>query len=83
MEDDDSWPDPDAELDEDLVSLHQAAPHLFDGLTALQRSVLAARFGVGGPPRSPEEMRASTGLTADELRAAFGSALSQLRQRLS
>jgi DNA-directed RNA polymerase sigma subunit (sigma70/sigma32) len=90
---DEGWPyvdgggdvaDPGGEPDWDLLSLHASAPHLFDCLDPLERTVLTARFGLGdGEPRSMKDLRRQTGLDNDRLRAAFGSGIAKLRDELS
>lgn len=84
---DDGWPypdpppgthDPDVEIDEDLVALR--ASRLLAGLEPLERTVLAAHFGLDGTPaRSLRELHADLGLPKAELRAALGSGLAKLR----
>ena len=75
--------DLDADIDLDALSLHAPPPHLFDGLTELERSVLGARFGLGGQPvRSMKELHADLGLTRHDLRDALESALDKLRDQL-
>jgi DNA-directed RNA polymerase sigma subunit (sigma70/sigma32) len=95
---DEGWPYPDsdagvdlldepadfgADLDDDAVSLHALAPHLLDGLDPLERSVLAARFGLDGrPPRSMRQIQHSLGLPRADLRHALGDGLVKLRHRV-
>lgn len=75
-------PDLDADVDDDVVSLHVTGEHLFDGLDQLERTVLAARFGLdGGPARSMRELQQQTGLPRDLLRNAYGDGLAKLRTR--
>lgn len=75
-------PDPSGEIDLDAVSLH-AQPHLLDDLTSLERTVLAARFGMGGTPvRSMKELHADLGMTRHQVRDVLETALSKLRRRL-
>lgn len=75
--------DLDADIDLDALSLHAPPPHLFDGLTALERTVLGARFGLGGQPvRSMKELHTELGITRHELRDALETALEKLREQL-
>lgn len=75
--------DLDAEPDEDLLSLHGLGPHLLDGLSALQRAVVAGRYGLDGrPARSMRELQAELGLNRGELRLLLGDALAVVSQRL-
>lgn len=93
---DTGWPTPDLEEDEpldvidltaepdlDALALHAPPPHLFDSLTPTERTVLAARFGLGQPIRSMKELHADLDLTRQELREALASALAKLRDQLS
>ena len=76
--------DLDAELDLDALSLHAPPPHLFDALTSTERTVLGARFGLGGQPvRSMKELHAELGLSRHDLRDALASALAKLRDQLA
>lgn len=76
--------DPDSDTDDDLISLHAAAPHLFDGLSALERRVITARFGLdGGAPRTMREIQRQLGLPRADLRTALGDGLAKLRVRVS
>lgn len=75
--------DVDAETDDDLVSLHAAAPHLFDDLRPVERQVIAARFGLDdGRPRTMREIQQELGLPRADLRLALGDGLSKLRHRV-
>lgn len=81
---DDRTVDPDAELDDDIVSLHAAEAHLFDDLTRMEREVVQARFGLGGAPtRTLRELAHDLGVSHEELRSAYGSALDKLRVHLT
>ena len=76
--------DPDAAVDDDLVALHATGSHLFDGLDQLERTVLAARFGLdGGPARTMRELQHQTGLPRALLRHAYGDGLAKVRTRLA
>ena len=76
--------DLDAELDLDALSLHAPPPHLFDGLTETERTVLGARFGLGGQRvRTMKELHAELELSRHELREALASALAKLRDQLT
>ncbi len=95
---DEGWPYPDvdadvdvleepvdveAESDLDLLSLHAAAPHLFDGLDPLERQVVVARYGFDGrPPRTMRAIQHDLGVPRDELRVALGGGLRKLRARV-
>lgn len=75
--------DLDAEPDLDALSLHAPPPHLFDRLTTLERTVLGARFGLGGQPvRTMKELHIEFGVTRHELRDALEAALDKLRDQL-
>ena len=88
---DDGWPyadtvddlaELDGEPDEDLLSL-LTSHHLLDGLNETERSIVAARFGLGGRPISTmKELQATTGMPRDALRSALGSGLEKLRVNL-
>ncbi len=76
--------DPDGEIDFDAVCLHAAEPHVFDALTPTERTVLAARFGLGGAPvRTMKELHRDLGLTRHEVRDRLESALAKVRARLA
>ncbi len=90
---DDGWPygddadagpaDLDADLDDDLVSLHALASHLLDGLDPLERQVLTARFGLDGlPVRTMKELGHDLGVARSDLRLALGGGLAKLRTHL-
>jgi DNA-directed RNA polymerase sigma subunit (sigma70/sigma32) len=75
--------DLDAGTDDDLVSLHAAAGHLFDGLSPLERWVVTARLGLDGrSPRTMREIQQHLGLPRADLREALGDGLSKLRARV-
>jgi DNA-directed RNA polymerase sigma subunit (sigma70/sigma32) len=92
---DEGWPYPDTDADlfeieeevdvsagtdDDLVSLHAAASHLFDRLSPLERAVITARYGLdGGEPRSAREIQRELGIPRAELRVALGGGLATLR----
>jgi DNA-directed RNA polymerase sigma subunit (sigma70/sigma32) len=92
---DEGWPYPDidadadeledeidvsADADDDLVSLHAAAAHLFDRLRPVERAVVAARYGLDGRgPRTVREIQHELGLPRAELRIALGDGLAKLR----
>lgn len=76
--------DPQAEVDVDLLSLNAGSPHLLDGLSDVERQVIAAHYGLGGRRAcSMKELHAETGLSRAELRDALGSGLGKLRDQLS
>jgi DNA-directed RNA polymerase sigma subunit (sigma70/sigma32) len=76
--------DLDAELDLDALALHAPPPHLFDALTPTERTVLGARFGLGGQPvRTMKELHTDLDLPRQELREALASALAKLRDQLA
>src|SRR3954447_2624201 len=78
------WIDLDSESDDELLNLRIPPPHLFDGLDALEREVISARFGWAGTPvRSMKELRNDTGLPREDLRQALGSGLAKLRIQLA
>ncbi len=75
--------DPSAEPDGELLSLHGLGAHLLDGLTDLERSVLAARFGLdGGEPRSMKQLHADLAVDRAALRLALGDGLAKVRAHL-
>jgi DNA-directed RNA polymerase sigma subunit (sigma70/sigma32) len=92
---DDGWPyrdavtgadasDHDADVDDDLVALHALAPHLLDGLSALERDVIAARFGLDGrPARSMKQLQLDLGVPRSDLRVALGAGLAKVRAHLA
>ncbi len=90
---DDGWPyadtgrelaDPNSEPDWDLLSLHTDTPSLMARLDPVERSVLVARFGLGGgQAQSMKDIRRRTGLGHEEVRAVLGSGLAKLRAGLS
>src|SRR5436190_13064693 len=95
---DEGWPYPDtdaerdcledsadveADSDDDLVSLHAARPHLFDGLGPLERAVITARFGLDGrQPQTIREIQRDLGVPRADLRMALGDGLAKLRARV-
>ena len=75
--------DPDADADDDRVSLHAAAPHLLDGLAPLERTIIIGRFGLDGmPPLSMRDLQHQLGLPRADLRTALGDGLAKLRTRV-
>lgn len=75
--------DPSGEVDVDALSLH-AALHLLEDLSALERTVVTARFGLGGAPvRSMKQLHVDLGLTRHQVRDALESALVKLRAHLA
>lgn len=88
----DGWPypdtgpevtDPQGEVDDDLLSILAASPHLFDGLDAVERRVIEDHYGLSGhQARTMRELHTSTGLSRAELREALGSGLDKLRTQL-
>ena len=76
--------DHDADVDDDLVSIHVTGTHVFDGLTDLERQVVEARFGFdGGPGRSMRELQHDLGVPRSELRHALGDGLAKVRSHLA
>ena len=76
--------DPGGEIDLDAVCLHAAGPHLLDDLSPLERTVLGARFGLGGATvRSMKELHTDLGLTRHQVRDALESGLAKLRAHLA
>jgi DNA-directed RNA polymerase sigma subunit (sigma70/sigma32) len=76
--------DHDAESDDELLSLHGLGAHLLDGLTDLERAVVAGRFGLDGrPARSMKALHLELGLSRAELRPLLGDALAKLRRHLA
>lgn len=88
----DGWPyadvegeqaDPEAETDEDLLSVKLGAAHALEGLEPLEREVVSARFGLQGHPlRSMKELRSELGVDRADLRSALGSGLAKMRTSL-
>lgn len=68
--------------DDDAVALHAFAPHLLDDLDPLERSVVAARFGLGVPVRSMKDLHQELHLPREQLREALGSGLAKIRKHL-
>lgn len=76
--------DPDGEIDLDAVCLHAAQPHLLDDLSALERTVLRARFGLDGARvRSMKELHTDLGMTRHQVRDALESGLAKLRSHFA
>lgn len=76
--------DPTGEIDLDALCLAVPPPHLYDGLTPLERQVLGARFGIGHAElRSMKQLHHELGLTRHEVRDALESGLAKLRARLT
>ena len=74
--------DPQGEADDDIVSLHAASGHLFDGLSDVERRVITAHYGLDGHAAcSMKELHTELGLTRAELREVLGSGLGKLRAR--
>jgi DNA-directed RNA polymerase sigma subunit (sigma70/sigma32) len=72
-----------AAADDDVVSLHAAAPHLLDGLGPVERAVISARYGLDGrQPQTIREIQHDLGLPRADLRAALGDGLVKLRSRV-
>ena len=90
---DDGWPYPDSEdetvdldgwIDDDVLSLRATPAHPLDGLSPLERSVIAGRYGLGGSPlRSMKQLQADLGVPRADLRQALGSGLAKLRVQLT
>jgi DNA-directed RNA polymerase sigma subunit (sigma70/sigma32) len=88
----DGWPYPDAlgdlvdlagEADDDLRAV-QVDTHLFDGLTALEREVIEARFGLRGHAQmTMTQLHAQLGVQGEDLRHAYADALAKLRAPLT
>jgi hypothetical protein len=95
--DDDGWPYPDPDvhaaieipdhaldIDDDIMCLRGPHPHLYDTLDPVERTVIAASFGLdGAATRTLDELGADTGLDAVALRAALESGLGKLRVELA
>lgn len=75
--------DPQAEVDDDLLSLSAGSAHLLDGLDETERQVIARHYGLGGRPAcTMKELHDQTGLSRAALREALGSGLCKLRVQL-
>ena len=95
--DDDGWPYPDPDvhaaieipdhaldIDDDLMCLRGPHPHLYDSLDPIERTVIAASFGLdGAAPRSMDELGVETGLPPAALQAVLDSGLGKLRVQLT
>lgn len=69
--------------DDELLSLQGLGSHLLDGLTDLERAVVAGRFGLDGrPARTMKALQAELGISRAELRAILGDALAKVRHHL-
>ncbi|HET7488923.1 MAG TPA: hypothetical protein VFJ85_13420 [Acidimicrobiales bacterium] len=76
--------DPQAEVDEDLLSMVAGSAHLMDGLSDVERQVITGHYGLDGRPAcSMKQLHHETGMSRAELRDALGSGLGKLRARLS
>ncbi|MEY2431033.1 MAG: hypothetical protein QOC92_758 [Acidimicrobiaceae bacterium] len=72
-----------ADADDDLVSLHAAAPRLLDDLGPVERAVITARYGLDGrQPQTIREIQHELGLPRADLRVALGDGLAKLRTRV-
>lgn len=75
--------DPQAEVDDDLLSLSAGSAHLLDGLDEVERRVISGHYGLGGRPAcTMRQLRNETGMSRAELREALGSGLCKLRVQL-
>jgi DNA-directed RNA polymerase sigma subunit (sigma70/sigma32) len=75
--------DPAAESDDEILSLQGLGPRLLDGLNHLERTVVAARFGLDGQPaRTMKALQAELGMPRSELRPILGDALQKVRNQL-
>jgi DNA-directed RNA polymerase sigma subunit (sigma70/sigma32) len=72
-----------AYVDDDVIALHAAGAHLFDGLAPLELSVVTGRYGLdGGGPRTMRQLQQELGLPRAELRIALGDGLAKVRSHL-
>ncbi|HEX2849792.1 MAG TPA: hypothetical protein VHN98_04530 [Acidimicrobiales bacterium] len=88
----DGWPYPDpagdmvdveSDMDDDLLSI-VTDTHLFDGLDALEREVLCARFGLRGHlVQSIDQLHDELGLPLADIEVALGSGLEKVRVHLT
>ena len=75
--------DLDAEGDDELLSLHGLGARLLEGLSDVERAVVAGRFGLDGrPARTMKALQAELGLSRAELRPILGDALAKVRAHL-
>lgn len=75
--------DPSAEADDELLSLHGLGAHLLDGLTDIERAVVAGRFGLDGrPARTMKALQQELGISRAALRPILGDALAKVRTHL-
>jgi DNA-directed RNA polymerase sigma subunit (sigma70/sigma32) len=89
----DGWPypdsgpevsDPQAEVDDDLLSMLAGSKHLLDGLNSVERQVITDHYGLSGHPAcSMKQLHNQMGLSRSELRNALGSGLAKLRTQLA
>ncbi|MGI8684280.1 MAG: hypothetical protein ACR2MO_04190 [Acidimicrobiales bacterium] len=76
-------PDPQGEVDDDLLSLHAGSLHLLDRLDETERRVIASHYGLGGrPPCTMKQLHNETGMSRAQLRDVLGSGLGKLRVQL-
>lgn len=88
---DDGWPYEDSadevaevggEPDDDQLTLATSG-HLMDGLDEAERTVLGARFGLGGAQvLSMKQLQKTTGMGRDQLKSALSSGLGKVRRNL-
>lgn len=89
----DGWPypdsgpevsDPQAEVDDDLLSMLAGSKHLLDGLNSVERQVITDHYGLSGHPAcSMKQLHYQMGLSRSELRDVLGSGLAKLRTQLA
>lgn len=69
--------------DDDVLAVQGLGRHLLDGLTDLERAVVAGRFGLDGrPPRTVRALEAELGVPRDEIRPVLRHALGTVRDHL-
>ena len=76
--------DPRGDADDDVVALHALSPRVLASLSDVERSAVAARFGLdGGEPQTLAEVGASLGLSAARTRVVLAGGLGKLRAALA
>jgi DNA-directed RNA polymerase sigma subunit (sigma70/sigma32) len=76
--------DPGAEVDDDLVALHALPRRAVAGLTPVERTVIARRFGFDGqPPCTVSQLHDQLGLPRREVRQVLVEGLTKLRGHLT
>jgi hypothetical protein len=87
---DDGWPYPDAATVDlvadvpDFDALEMLGPHVYDGLTPVERDAIFWHYGLRGyEPLAMKELAPKLGCTRGEAAALIGSAVDKLRVQLT